>query len=95
MWGMCRSQNVLSPLETPFSTLDEVFAYFASPASMWRTVVLGGCGMWAGLMMGVACGQRFARCSTNYTSTLGVYVIQRSIGRCVVSCLLPSFLFLF
>ena len=56
MWGLCRSQSVLSPLETSFSTLDEIFAYFGSPASMWRTIVLGGCGMqvWR---VGMACGR--------------------------------------
>ena len=41
MWGMCRGQSVLSPLETKFSSLDEIFACFATPSSMWRTIRLG------------------------------------------------------
>ncbi|XP_064394072.1 RCC1 and BTB domain-containing protein 1-like [Halichondria panicea] len=38
MWGMCRGQSVLSPLETKFSSLDDIFACFATPSSMWRTI---------------------------------------------------------
>ena len=41
MWGMCRGQNVLSPLETTFSSLDEVFACFALPPCTWRPLSLG------------------------------------------------------
>ena len=41
MWGMCRGQNVLSPLETIFSSLDEVFACFALPPCTWRPLSLG------------------------------------------------------
>ena len=41
MWGMCRGQSVLSPLETKFSFLDDIFACFATPSSMWRTMTLG------------------------------------------------------
>lgn len=41
MWGQCRGQPILSPLQTRFDSLDDVFACFASPASMWRPLVLG------------------------------------------------------
>ncbi len=41
MWGMCRGQSVLSPLETKFSSLDDIFACFATPSSMWRTITTG------------------------------------------------------
>ena len=30
---------MLSPLLTKFSSLDEIFAAFGSPASMWRTLL--------------------------------------------------------
>ena len=32
MWGQCRGQSVVSPTETPFSTLHDVFACFATPS---------------------------------------------------------------
>ena len=38
MWGMCRGQSVLTPLETRFSSLDDVFSSFASPSCSWRTI---------------------------------------------------------
>ncbi|CAI7994402.1 RCC1 and BTB domain-containing protein 1 [Geodia barretti] len=41
MWGVCRGQNVLSPMETNFSSLDEVFACFASPPCTWKPLSLG------------------------------------------------------
>jgi RCC1 and BTB domain-containing protein len=40
MWGVCRGQNVLSPMETNFSSLDEVFACFASPPCTWKPLSL-------------------------------------------------------
>jgi RCC1 and BTB domain-containing protein len=40
MWGQCRGQPILSPMETKFDNLDDVFACFASPASMWRPLVI-------------------------------------------------------
>ena len=36
MWGLCRNQNILTPLETTFSSLDEVFAGFSFPPCSWR-----------------------------------------------------------
>ena len=41
MWGQCRGQSILSPMETNFDNLDDVFACFASPATMWRPLVIG------------------------------------------------------
>ena len=41
MWGQCRGQSILTPVETRFDSLDDVFACFASPASMWRPLVIG------------------------------------------------------
>lgn len=38
MWGACRGQNVLLPLETRFTSLDDVFAGFSTPSCTWRTV---------------------------------------------------------
>ena len=50
MWGQCRGQSILSPLKTRFDSLDDVFACFASPASMWRPLVIGECSAgWAGV----------------------------------------------
>ncbi len=49
MWGMCRGQSVLSPLETKFSSLDDIFACFATPSSMWRTITMGE---WTGCISG-------------------------------------------
>ena len=54
MWGQCRGQSILSPLKTRFSLLDDVFACFASPASMWRPLIIGEwTAGWAGLEGGV------------------------------------------
>ncbi|GFG32082.1 hypothetical protein Cfor_08566 [Coptotermes formosanus] len=36
MWGQCRGQNVTSPTETPFTSLHDVFACFATPSVMWK-----------------------------------------------------------
>ncbi|XP_023712816.2 RCC1 and BTB domain-containing protein 1 [Cryptotermes secundus] len=36
MWGQCRGQNVKSPTETPFTSLHDVFACFATPSVMWK-----------------------------------------------------------
>ena len=41
IWGQCRGQAILSPLETRFDNLDDVFACFAAPASMWRPLFIG------------------------------------------------------
>ena len=32
MWGQCRGQSVVSPTETPFISLHDVFACFATPS---------------------------------------------------------------
>ena len=32
MWGQCRGQSVVSPTETPFHNLHDVFACFATPS---------------------------------------------------------------
>lgn len=38
MWGMCRGQNVLAPMETRFGSLDDVFSSFSSPACSWQAI---------------------------------------------------------
>lgn len=35
MWGQCRGQSITVPTETPFHSLHDVFACFASPAVTW------------------------------------------------------------
>uniref|UniRef100_T1IZ19 acetylcholinesterase n=1 Tax=Strigamia maritima TaxID=126957 RepID=T1IZ19_STRMM len=40
MWGQCRGQSVVSSTETPFHSLHDVFACFASPAVTWRPMKL-------------------------------------------------------
>lgn len=40
MWGQCRGQSVTTPTETPFHSMHEVFACFASPAVTWRPMEL-------------------------------------------------------
>ena len=32
MWGQCHGQSVVTPTETPFTSVHEVFACFASPS---------------------------------------------------------------
>ena len=32
MWGQCHGQSVVNPTETPFTSVHEVFACFASPS---------------------------------------------------------------
>ena len=32
MWGQCRGQSVVAPTETPFISLHDVFACFATPS---------------------------------------------------------------
>ncbi|XP_072180243.1 RCC1 and BTB domain-containing protein 1-like [Diadema setosum] len=36
MWGQCKGQSVLSPMETRFTCLDDVFACFSSPAVTYK-----------------------------------------------------------
>ncbi|KAM4602289.1 RCC1 and BTB domain-containing protein 1 isoform 3-T4 [Polymixia lowei] len=36
MWGQCRGQSIVLPHLTHFTTTDDVFACFATPAVMWR-----------------------------------------------------------
>ncbi|GFY75775.1 RCC1 and BTB domain-containing protein 1 [Trichonephila inaurata madagascariensis] len=40
MWGQCRGQAVTSAAETPFHSLHDVFACFASPAVTWKPMEL-------------------------------------------------------
>ena len=40
MWGQCRGQCVMLPTETRFTHIDDVFASFATPPSMWRTLTV-------------------------------------------------------
>ena len=44
MWGQCRSQAVASPHLTHFSTTDDVFACFATPAVTWHLLTVGKSG---------------------------------------------------
>ena len=41
MWGQCRSQAVASPHLTHFSSTDDVFACFATPAVTWHLLTVG------------------------------------------------------
>ncbi|XP_013780686.1 RCC1 and BTB domain-containing protein 1-like [Limulus polyphemus] len=43
MWGQCRGQSVTLPEESPFHTLHDVFACFASPAVTSRPMELDVC----------------------------------------------------
>lgn len=47
MWGQCRGQAVASPYLTHFSSTDDVFACFATPAVTWHLLSVGkhGVGM--------------------------------------------------
>lgn len=40
MWGQCRGQSVTVPTETPFQSMHDVFACFASPAVTWTPIHL-------------------------------------------------------
>lgn len=40
MWGQCRGQSVTSPNETPFHSLHDAFACFASPTVTWKPMEL-------------------------------------------------------
>ncbi|XP_008307294.1 RCC1 and BTB domain-containing protein 2 isoform X1 [Cynoglossus semilaevis] len=42
MWGQCRGQAVASPHVTHFSTTDDVFACFATPAVTWHLLSVDG-----------------------------------------------------
>uniref|UniRef100_A0A8C5ATY9 RCC1 and BTB domain containing protein 2 n=1 Tax=Gadus morhua TaxID=8049 RepID=A0A8C5ATY9_GADMO len=42
MWGQCRSQAVASPHLTHFSSTDDVFACFATPAVTWHLLTVDG-----------------------------------------------------
>uniref|UniRef100_A0A672IJ87 RCC1 and BTB domain-containing protein 2-like n=1 Tax=Salarias fasciatus TaxID=181472 RepID=A0A672IJ87_SALFA len=42
MWGQCRGQAVASPHLTHFSTTDDVFACFATPAVTWHLLSVDG-----------------------------------------------------
>ena len=41
MWGQCRGQSVTLPHLTHFSSTDDVFACFATPAVTWRLLSAG------------------------------------------------------
>lgn len=41
MWGQCRGQAVASPHLTHFSSTDDVFACFATPAVTWHLLSVG------------------------------------------------------
>lgn len=41
MWGQCRGQAVASPHLTHFSSTDDVFACFATPAVTWHLLSIG------------------------------------------------------
>lgn len=41
MWGQCRGQAVPVPHSTHFSSTDDVFACFATPAVTWRLLTVG------------------------------------------------------
>ena len=41
MWGQCRGQSVTLPHLTHFSSTDDVFACFATPAVTWRLLSVG------------------------------------------------------
>ncbi|KDR17139.1 RCC1 and BTB domain-containing protein 1-like isoform X2 [Zootermopsis nevadensis] len=36
MWGQCRGQSIISPTETPFTSLHDVFACFSTPSVSWK-----------------------------------------------------------
>ncbi|KAJ3590596.1 hypothetical protein NHX12_008546 [Muraenolepis orangiensis] len=42
MWGQCRGQAVASPHPTHFSSTDDVFACFATPALTWHLLTIDG-----------------------------------------------------
>lgn len=41
MWGQCRGQAVSTPHVTHFSSTDDVFACFATPAVTWHLLSVG------------------------------------------------------
>lgn len=41
MWGQCRGQAVANPHITHFSSTDDVFACFATPAVTWHLLSVG------------------------------------------------------
>ncbi|XP_063224238.1 RCC1 and BTB domain-containing protein 1-like isoform X3 [Bacillus rossius redtenbacheri] len=51
MWGQCRGQIVAVPTETPFTTMYDVFACFATPSVMWRP-----------MRVNMEAGRKFADC---------------------------------
>ena len=38
MWGQCRGQSVVSPTDTPFKNMHDVFACFSTPAVTWKPI---------------------------------------------------------
>uniref|UniRef100_A0A667YA18 RCC1 and BTB domain containing protein 2 n=1 Tax=Myripristis murdjan TaxID=586833 RepID=A0A667YA18_9TELE len=49
MWGQCRGQAVASPHLTHFSSTDDVFACFATPAVTWHLLTVGKRFVWSNL----------------------------------------------
>lgn len=41
MWGQVRGQSIGIPIETRFTTTDDVFACFACPSVAWRPITFG------------------------------------------------------
>ena len=40
MCGLCRSQNILSLMETTFTSIADVFACFSTPPCSWKPLLL-------------------------------------------------------
>lgn len=41
MWGQCHGQNVLTPVKTNFTNVDDVFACFSCPPCSYRPIISG------------------------------------------------------
>lgn len=39
MWGQCHGQSIVSPTETPFKSVHEIFAFFATPNVTYKPMV--------------------------------------------------------
>ena len=38
MWGQCRGQAVVSPVETPFKSMHDVFACYSTPPVTYKPI---------------------------------------------------------
>jgi RCC1 and BTB domain-containing protein len=43
MWGQCHGQSIVTPTDTPFKSVHEIFAFFGTPSVTFKPMVTEMC----------------------------------------------------